>query len=181
MQNKEEIENTENDFTTDTIMESENIEKAAEEEIIELSDLEKTQIELVEIKEKYLRLYSDFDNFRKRTAKEKIDLTQTASASLIIDLLSTVDDYQRAEANASEGEISEGVKLIFSKLINTLQNKGLKEMDAKGQKFDADLHEAITQFPSPTEADKGNVFDVVEKGYFLNDKVIRFAKVVVAN
>ncbi|MBP6409601.1 MAG: nucleotide exchange factor GrpE [Pseudarcicella sp.] len=180
MHNKEENENTENELVTDTI-ENENTESITEETTVELSDLEKTQIELAEIKEKYLRLYSDFDNFRKRTAKEKIDLIQTASSSLIVDLLSTLDDYQRAEANATEGEISEGIQLIFSKLMNTLQNKGLKEMDAKGQKFDADFHEAITQFPAPTEADKGNVFDVVEKGYILNDKVIRFAKVVVAN
>ena len=87
----------------------------------------------------------------------------------------------RSMANAGEGEISEGIQLIFSKLNNILTSKGLKPMEAKGQIFNADIHEAITQFPAPNEDDKGKVFDVVEKGYFLNDKVIRFAKVVVAN
>jgi molecular chaperone GrpE len=92
-----------------------------------------------------------------------------------------VDDIERAVANAQEGEISEGVTLIFNKLNHALTSKGLKPMDAKGDVFNPDLHEAITQFPSPTEEDKGKVFDVIEKGYYLNDKVIRFAKVVVAN
>ncbi len=137
--------------------------------------------ELAELKDKYLRLYSDFENFRKRTAKEKIELIQTASADLITDLLPVMDDYERALANSQEGEISEGIQLIFNKIKTTLQSKGLKEMEAKGAIFDADLHDCITQFPAPTEEDKGKVIDVVEKGYTLNDKVIRFAKVVVGN
>ena len=137
--------------------------------------------ELAELKDKYLRLYSDFENFRKRTAKEKIELIQTASADLITDLLPVIDDYERALANTPEGEISEGIQLIFSKIKSTLQAKGLKEMEAKGSVFDADLHDCITQFPAPTEEEKGKVIDVVEKGYTLNEKVIRFAKVVVGN
>lgn len=137
--------------------------------------------ELAELKDKYLRLYSDFENFRKRTAKEKIDLIQTASSDLITDLLPVIDDFDRAIQNSQEGEISEGIQLIFSKIKSTLQNKGLKEMEAKGEVFDADFHDCITQFPAPSEEDKGKVMEVVEKGYILNEKVIRFAKVVVGN
>ncbi len=137
--------------------------------------------ELSEMRDKYLRLYSEFENFRKRTAKEKMDLIQTAAERTITGLLPVLDDYERALANAKEGEISEGVQLIFGKLLATLQGFGLKEMEAKGQAFDADIHDCITQFPAPSEEDKGKVMEVVEKGYILNDKVIRFAKVVVGN
>jgi molecular chaperone GrpE len=137
--------------------------------------------ELAEMKEKYLRLYSDFENFRKRTAKEKIDLIQGASAQLIIELLPVMDDYERALANAPKGEISEGTQLIFNRLNSILLAKGLKELPAKGEVFDADLHDCITQFPAPTDAEKGKVVEVIEKGYTLNEKVIRFAKVVVGN
>jgi molecular chaperone GrpE len=146
-----------------------------------LSETEMLQIEVAELKDKHMRLYSEFDNFRKRTAREKIELVSTASEKVIVDLLSVLDDYDRAVANAKEGEISDGVALIFTKLTKTLEAKGLKEMEAKDQVFDADLHEAITQFPAPSEDLKGKVFDVVEKGYYLGEKVIRFAKVVVAN
>jgi molecular chaperone GrpE len=137
--------------------------------------------ELAEMKEKYLRLYSDFENFRKRTAKEKIDLIQGASAQLIVELLPVMDDYERALANAPKGEISEGTQLIFNRLNSILLAKGLKELPAKGEVFDADLHDCITQFPAPTDAEKGKVVEVIEKGYTLNEKVIRFAKVVVGN
>lgn len=168
-------------------MKKKETEKPIEEEIVqetaEQARTEETQApdELAEMKEKYLRLYSDFENFRKRTAKEKIDLIQTASAGLIVDLLPVIDDYERALANAPEGEISEGIQLIFAKITATLQAKGLKELPAKGEVFDAELHDCITQFPAPTEDDKGKVMEVVEKGYTLNEKVIRFAKVVVGN
>lgn len=168
-------------------MKKKETEKPIEEEIVqetaEQAPSEETQApdELAEMKEKYLRLYSDFENFRKRTAKEKIDLIQTASAGLIVDLLPVIDDYERALANAPEGEISEGIQLIFAKITSTLQAKGLKELPAKGEVFDAELHDCITQFPAPSEADKGKVMEVVEKGYTLNEKVIRFAKVVVGN
>lgn len=168
-------------------MKKKETEKPIEEEIVqetaEQATTEETQApdELAEMKEKYLRLYSDFENFRKRTAKEKIDLIQTASAGLIVDLLPVIDDYERALANAPEGEISEGIQLIFAKITSTLQAKGLKELPAKGEVFDAELHDCITQFPAPSEADKGKVMEVVEKGYTLNEKVIRFAKVVVGN
>jgi molecular chaperone GrpE len=168
-------------------MKKKETEKPIEEEVVqdtaEQAPTEETQApdELAEMKEKYLRLYSDFENFRKRTAKEKIDLIQTASAGLIVDLLPVIDDYERALANAPAGEISEGIQLIFAKISATLQTKGLKELPAKGEVFDAELHDCITQFPAPSDADKGKVMEVVEKGYTLNEKVIRFAKVVVGN
>lgn len=180
MENKEELPIEEQETIQETDNVSENTE-APVEEVPELSETEKLQFELADMKDKYLRLYSDFDNFRKRTAKEKLEMIQSASEKVITDILPVIDDMERAVANAQEGEISEGVQLIFSKLNNTLTAKGLKPMESKGEVFNADIHEAITQFPAPTEEDKGKVFDVVEKGYFLNDKVIRFAKVVVAN
>ena len=180
MENKEELPIDSEDVTQNTDNVSEEIETLTEE-VHELSEAEKLQAELYELKDKYLRLYSDFDNFRKRTAKEKLEMIHSASERVIVDIIPVIDDIERATANAQEGEISEGIQLIFNKLYNTLTTKGLKPMDAKGTVFNADLHEAITQFPAPTEEDKGKVFDVVEKGYYLNDKVIRFAKVVVAN
>lgn len=187
MENKDDLPVEEQEITQDTDIVSENIEETPTEEVPaiedvpELTEAEKLQAELYELKDKYLRLYSDFDNFRKRTAKEKLEMIQSASERVIVDVLPVIDDMERATANAQEGEISEGISLIFSKLSNILVTKGLKPMDAKGIVFNADIHEAITQFPAPTEEDKGKVFDVVEKGYYLNEKVIRFAKVVVAN
>lgn len=178
MENKDELSVEEQVITPETDNVS---EETPTDAAPELTEAEKLKIEVAELKDKYLRLYSDFDNFRKRTAKEKLDMIQSASEKVIVDILPVIDDIERATANAQEGEISEGVHLIFNKLSNTLSSKGLKPMDAKGEVFNADLHEAITQFPAPTEDDRGKVFDVVEKGYYLNDKVIRFAKVVVAN
>lgn len=169
---KEQVENT---------TEGQQNEEINEGQQAATSDTDSDTDELAELKDKYLRLYSDFENFRKRTAKEKIELIQTASADLMTDLLPIIDDYERALANAPEGEISEGVQLIFNKIKTTLQAKGLKEMQAKGELFDADLHDCITQFPAPSEEEKGKIIEVVEKGYILNEKVIRFAKVVVGN
>jgi molecular chaperone GrpE len=140
-----------------------------------------TPDELEEMKKKYLLLYADFENFRKNKAKERIELLQTAAAGVITDLLPSIDNYERALANAPEGEISEGIQLIFKGILNTLQTKGLKELPAKGEVFNADFHDCITQYPAPSEEEKGKVLDVLEKGYTLNDKVIRFAKVVVGN
>lgn len=160
---------------------AENKDAIFEEKVPELSESEKLTIELAEMKDKYIRLYSEFDNFRKRTSKEKLELIHTASESVIIDLLSVVDDYERALANAKDGEISDGIALIFSKLNSILHAKGVKEMVAKGEVFNADIHDCITQFAAPTEADKGKVIEVIEKGYLLKDKVIRFAKVIVGN
>ncbi len=136
-----------------------------------------------ELNDKYLRLYSDFDNFRKRSAKERLRLTEQAGADIIKELLGIVDDFDRAIENNKNSEdaesIKEGFNLIANKLSGVLERKGVKPMDAKGKDFDTDHHEAITQIPAPEESLKGKVVDVVEKGYFLNDTVLRYAKVVI--
>ena len=149
----------------------------------ELSKEEKLQLEVDELKDKYLRLYSEFENYRRRTSKEKIDLIKTASEELMREFLPVIDDFERA-FKASENEedgakVREGNQLVFHKLVKILENKGVKAMDNLiGKPFDADTQEAITQIPAPTEDLKGKVIDVVENGYTLGDKVIRFAKVV---
>ena len=133
--------------------------------------------------DKYLRLYAEFDNFRRRTSKERIDLLQTAGKEIIVALLPVLDDFERAErameTSTDVEAVKEGVKLIQNKLNNILSQKGLKPMQSIGQPFDADLHEAITNIPAPTDDLKGKVIDEMEKGYTLGDSVVRFAKVVV--
>jgi molecular chaperone GrpE len=144
----------------------------------------KLQNEIAEQKDKYLRLYSEFENFRRRTAKEKLELIQSANEKLITMLLPVVDDFDRAEKSLKEKSDKdlEGVFLIYSKFKKLLEQSGVKVMDVgQGSDFNADLHEAITQIPAPDEKLKGKVVDVVEKGYLLNEKVIRFAKVVVGS
>lgn len=140
--------------------------------------------ELSEMKDKYLRLYSEFENFRRRTSREKSELIQSANEQLVQTLLPVLDDFERAEkaVAGNENEVTEGFVLIQSKLKKVLDQFGLKPMAiGPGSDFDADTQEAITQVPAPEEKLKGKVVDVVEKGYMLNDKVIRYAKVVVGN
>lgn len=137
-------------------------------------------------KDKYLRLYSEFDNYRKRTAKDRLDWMQTASKDLIVSLLPVVDDFERAlkameQSNENNDKAKEGILLIYNKLMSILQKSGLQSVNSVGEVFDAEKHEAITQFAAPTEEMKGKVIDEVEKGYTLHDKIIRFAKVVVGN
>jgi molecular chaperone GrpE len=138
---------------------------------------------LAELNDRYLRLYSEFDNYRKRTNKEKIDLIATASAGVLKELITTLDDFERAIANNENVEdlttLKEGFHLIYNKLKTTLENKGLKVMLSKGESFDSELHEAIANIPAPSEDLVGKIVDDVEKGYYLHDKVIRYAKVVV--
>jgi molecular chaperone GrpE len=138
-----------------------------------------------ELNDKYLRLFSEFDNFKRRTAKEKLELSKTASASVLKDLLTVLDDFDRAnesfEKATDVAALKEGVDLIYSKLFKTLESKGLKPMDSLHTEFNADIHEALTNIPAPEEELKGKVLDVIEKGYTLNDKIIRYAKVVVGN
>lgn len=140
---------------------------------------------LDEMNDKYLRLFSEFDNFRKRTQKERLELFKTASEDVMISLLPVLDDFERAlkaaDDNATDDNHKEGIELIYNKFKNTLQQKGLQPLDSMGQEFDTDFHEAITNIPAPSPDMKGKVVDVIEKGYKLNDKVIRFAKVVVGN
>ncbi len=138
---------------------------------------------LAAMNDKYLRLYSEFDNYRKRTNKEKLDLISTASAGVLKDMLSVLDDFERAMANNDKVDdinaVKEGFQLIYNKLKSGLEAKGLKQMQAKGEAFDPELHEAIANVPAPEDKLKGKVVDDVERGYYLNEKVIRFAKVVV--
>lgn len=131
---------------------------------------------LAELNDKYLRLYSEYENYRKRTTQEKADLLINGSREMMKAILPVIDDFERALAATED----EGVKLIYNKMLKILEQKGLKAMEVKGEKFDENLHEAITRIPAVEEAQKGLVVDVVEKGYYLNDKVLRYAKVVVA-
>ena len=146
--------------------------------------LEEEKVKYAELNDKYLRLFSEFDNFRKRTAKEKLDLTVTASENVIKDILPVLDDFERAlqnmEKNGNEADL-QGVTLIYNKLKDTLKKKGLEEIEAMGAEFNTDEHEALTMIPAPEEDKKGKVLDVIQKGYKLNGKVIRFARVVVGN
>ena len=145
--------------------------------------LEKTELELLELKDRHIRLQAEFDNYRKRTLKERMELLKTASESLLISILPVIDDFDRAMQTVNLEEknshIKEGVQLIYNKFQEFLKQNGVKEIEAKEQDFDTDLHEAITKIPAPTEELKGKIVDVVQKGYFLNDKVIRFSKVVI--
>ncbi len=142
------------------------------------------EAELAEMKDKYLRLMAEFENFRRRTAKERQDLFKTANQDLMGELLPVLDDMERArqsmEATKDVDAMLQGLELVFHKLKHVTQQKGLKPMDIKaGSDFDADMHEAVTQIPAPSEELKGKIVDVIEKGYTLNDKVIRFAKVII--
>jgi len=153
------------------------------EPLTEESELEKLKAELEEQKDKFLRKVAEFENFKRRTAKEKMELIQTAGKEVITDMLDVLDDCDRAqkqiENNEDLNEIKEGVLLVFNKLRNKLVAKGLKAMETIHQEFNPDLHEAITEIPAPDEDLKGKVIDEVSKGYYLNDKIIRHAKVVV--
>ncbi len=158
--------------------EEQSIEEQQEDEITLLKK------QLQEANDKYLRLYSDFENFRRRNSKEKLDLMQNAGSELVKELLPVVDDFERANASNLEAKeidaIKEGFELIYNKLSNTLKNKGLKPMATEaGDDFDTDKHEAITNIPAPKPELKGKVVDIIEKGYLFNDKVLRYAKVVV--
>ncbi|MGF1532670.1 MAG: nucleotide exchange factor GrpE [Bernardetiaceae bacterium] len=178
--------------TTDTEESQENPEVQEQQPEVTPDDpVAALEAQLSEQKDKYLRLYSEFENFRRRTAKERIALTQTAGKKIIEALLPVLDDFERAEKSfpkAAEGQTldpmvvaqRDSVKLIHHKLKRTLEQQGLKAMESTiGQDFDADLHEAITQIPAPSEEMKGKVVDQIEQGYYLGDQILRFAKVVV--
>lgn len=155
--------------TTDNSSEN-SVVASAEEQIATLND-------------KYLRLYSEFDNYRKRSNKEKLELIATASAGVLKEMIAVLDDFERAIANNNKVEdiqvIRDGFNLIHTKFKSTLEAKGLKQMQSKGEVFDPELHEAIANLPAPSDKEKGKVMEDVEPGYYLNDKVIRYAKVVV--
>jgi molecular chaperone GrpE len=144
---------------------------------------EELRIQLQEQKDKFIRLYAEFDNYKRRNAKERIELVQTAGKDVIQSLLEVLDDCDRAEKQMKQSDqleqIREGIQLVFNKLRNTLQQRGLREMKSIGEPFNADFHEAITEIPVPDAGMDGKIVDEVEKGYYLNDKIIRFSKVVV--
>ena len=146
-------------------------------------EVETLRNELGEMKDKFLRKVAEFENYKKRSLKERMELIQTAGKDVIVDLLEVLDDCERAERQlATSGDSTqtkEGVMLVFNKLKKLLAAKGLKQMETINQDFDPDKHEAITEIPVPSEAQKGKVIDEVQKGYYLNDKIIRYAKVVV--
>ena len=151
--------------------------------LAEENEADQLKKELQEQKDKYLRLFAEFDNFKRRNAKERMELIQTAGKEVITSMLDVLDDSERAEkqiqATDDINQIKEGVQLVFSKLRNTLQSKGLKPMESINTDFDTEKHEAITEIPAPNPKLKGKIIDEVTKGYYLNDKLIRFAKVVV--
>lgn len=149
----------------------------------EINEFDKLKAEVDEAKEKYLRLYSEFENYRRRTSRERLDLINTANEELMSAILPVIDDFERADKAFDEnGDITsfkEGYDLIYNKLKKNMEAKGLKLMECKaGDDFNAEIHEAVTQIPAPEDNLKGKIVDVIEKGYFLNEKVIRFAKVV---
>lgn len=151
----------------------------------ETDPIAELEAKLAEANDKYLRLYSEFDNYKKRTMKERIELIKSAGEDVFKLVLPLIDDLERAiKANETAKDVkavNEGVKLVQQKFITSLASRGLEEMKAVGEEFNPDLHEAITNIPAPSEDMKGKVVEVMEKGYLLNGKVIRFAKVIVGN
>lgn len=145
---------------------------------------EKTDAEkLAELNDKYLRLAAEYDNYRRRTLKEKMELSKTAGEDILVNILPVIDDFERGLDTIDKAKdidaVKEGVQLIYNKFQDFLKQRGVKPIDAKEKEFDTDLHEALTKIPAPTDELKGKVVDVIEKGYYLNDKIIRFSKVVV--
>ena len=187
----EENQTTENTEQKDILNENESVtnelpeidENSTPPDELQISDEEKFKAEASEWQNKYLRLYAEFDNFKRRTSKERLELLQIAGKDVIVDLLPVLDDFERAQKSIEKATdieaVKEGVKLVHHKLKNVLNNKGLKEMTSIGAEFDADVHEGITNIPAPSDDLKGKVVDELEKGYYLNDKVIRFAKVII--
>lgn len=176
------------EIKSETQKKSDEKEQSEQKEVAEEEQkLQQLQDELAESKDKYLRLYSEFENFRRRTAKEKLEMVQTANEELMAALIPVIDDFERAEKsfedkNTDLKAVKEGVKLIYNKFKKVLEQKGLKAMEGKeGMDFDPEYHEAITQIPAPKKSLKGKVVDVVEMGYMLKDKVVRYAKVVIGS
>lgn len=156
-------------------------EDTSTEKVNELEEKLRKQIE--ELRDTNLRLHAEFDNYRKRSIKERIEMSKTASEEVIVDLLPVLDDFERALQNFDNEKTSsaflEGIQLIYNKLVKTLSNKGLDEIQVMGQAFDTDYHEAVSNVPAENEKQKDKIIDVVQKGYKLHGKVIRFAKVIV--
>ena len=184
LKQKEPIQKEINSQESEDISEKGVIKEDVQEKEEEKSPEEMLTEELAESKDKFLRLYSEFENYRRRTSKERLDLIETATEDLMIALLPVLDDFSRAKSSIDQEEnnkvLKEGVDLIETKFKKALEQKGLKAMLVKeGQKFDAEIHEAISQIPTPKKKLKGKIVDTIEDGYYLGEKVIRFAKVVI--
>lgn len=182
------IDNTAQDDLNENLTDSPVNDNVAEnsnlnENMTDENSQDQFQKELAEWKDKYVRLAAEFDNFKKRSFKEKMDVIQTAGKDVMISLLDVIDDTERAEKQLETASdiqaLKEGMQLVFNKLKNTLQQKGLKAFDSIGEVFDVEKHEAITEIPAPSKKMEGKVIDEVQKGYLLNDKLIRHAKVVI--
>ena len=158
-------------------------EDFGEEDKVSVSEVEKLKAEIAELKDKFVRQAAEFDNYRKRNARERLELIQTAGKDIMSSLVEVLDDCDRAEKQLQTSEevdkVKEGVLHVFNKLRSTLYAKGLRPMESIGAEFNPDIHEAIAEIPAPSDHLKGKILDEVQKGYFLNDKIIRFAKVVV--
>ncbi len=181
---KIEVEETQNqEQAQEKPEEKETVEETEEEEKEEPKKEPTAEEKLAELQDRYLRLSAEYDNFRKRTLKEKIDLQKSANENLLEAILPVADDFDRAMQSVDEAKdieaVKEGLKLISGKFSSFLNQQGIKEIEALKKDFDTDLHEAITKIPAPSKKLKGKVVDVVQKGYFLNDKVLRFSKVVI--
>ena len=183
MENTDQTIPTQNEVENNENKAENSPETAPETQEAPLSELEQIKLDLADQKDKYLRLMAEFENFRRRTAKERLDLIQTAGKDVIVSMLDVLDDCDRAEKQLnSADDISvqkEGIQLIFNKVRSTLQSKGVTAMESLHKDFNVELHEAITEVPVTDNKQKGKVVDEITKGYFLNDKIIRFAKVVV--
>jgi molecular chaperone GrpE len=181
MQEETMLENpsTQEETTNEQVAEATSADTKSEEISVE----EQLRQEVADMKDKYVRLMAEFENFKRRTARERIDSMKTAGQDIIKDLLPVLDDLHRAEKSLSSSTdieaVKEGFFLIKDKLLKNLAHKGLQPMESIGEVFNADTHEAVTEIPAPTDEMKGKVIDELEKGYTLNEKIIRYAKVVV--
>lgn len=179
---EKELETTEQAIPTQNNAEN-SPEMTPEVEENPVSEMDQLKADLSEQKDKYLRLMAEFENFKRRTAKERLELIQTAGKDIIVSMLEVLDDCDRAEKQLNSSEDiavqKEGIQLVFNKVRSTLQSKGVTAMESINKDFNVELHEAITEVPVTDENQKGKVVDEITKGYFLNDKIIRFAKVVV--
>lgn len=171
------LENNTKDKVEKEVVEEPSLEEELRSKLQELEEKNK------ELQDKYLRLSAEFDNYRKRTLKEKMEMTKSAGEGLLLNILPVVDDFERAVKNISDAKdvepVKEGIYLIYNKFKDFLTQNGVKEIETESKEFNLDLHEAVTKIPAPAEELKGKIVDVIKKGYLLNDKVIRYSKVVV--
>ena len=185
---KEKIKKIEQEETRQTVEETapetpeagQDVQEEEQKELTVEEQLEAANAEIASLKDQLLRKIAEFDNYRKRTIKEKTDLILNGGEKTIVTILPVLDDMERALQNTQDEAAREGLQLIFNKLMTTLQQKGLKPIECKGEKFDENIHDAVMQMPAADETQKNIIMDVVEKGYYLNDKVLRHPKVVVA-